>query len=530
MTLRESKGTLRVQYSSKNASRANRFISLCGGVFFFFIICLMVFFQDKLSFAYSQPYLAKNIILFAISIAFIFIVVLISKQIRWIPKPYVWRAFLAVYFSFLLMAQILFVRSVWYWPGFDVANVYSKAQQIAQGSEFDKSYFRGCPNNAPITILQSILLWIAIKVGLPVPYAVLPYAGALISNISLLLSVLCAEKITHSKMAGIWALLLGTTWTAFSMLITIPYTDIFALLFPVLALYIFLSNIHLYAKWFLISLVSFFGASIKPTVIIFLVALLMLRGIHALKTGKWTWKKIGRIALLGAMVALGALPGTVWQTQSTVFMAGTATPQEQLSETHYLMMGMNGDTYGGYAQADVLFSQAYTDLADRRAANIQRAWERLSSRSIVENVDFFTIKAYKAFSDGMLAANKSFLVVEIPNRADRLSDFLRRVVYTRGNLHSLYVTVEQGIWIGILLLCMLATVLKRGDQSITALLSLTLLGLAAYQLLFEVWPRYIYLYSPLFIILASLGLDKLRMSKAQHDENKDARPNQLLGI
>ena len=35
-----------------------------------------------------------------------------------------------------------------------------------------------------------------------------------------------------------------------------------------------------------------------------------------------------------------------------------------------------------------------------------------------------------------------------------------------------------------------------------------MIGLTAYLLLFEVWPRYLFLYAPFFVILASLAFDK----------------------
>ena len=41
------------------------------------------------------------------------------------------------------------------------------------------------------------------------------------------------------------------------------------------------------------------------------------------------------------------------------------------------------------------------------------------------------------------------------------------------------------------------------------LAALSLLGLTAYQLLFEVWPRYLFLYAPLFLVLALLGVEKM---------------------
>ncbi len=486
----------------------NRAIAIITGLFFSVVLCFMLFAQDYFSAYYPQSYLIGNLLLFPIALAFTLLYIFIIRHIRWQPKHIRFRGWLALYFPLLLLAQLIFIRKVWYYPGFDVYTVYTSAQLIADGGKPVVDYFRLCPNNASITVLQALLLWIAQKFGMSVPYVVLPYTGALLANLALLFCVLCVAKITPNRAARLGALLLGTVWIVFSMLTAVPYTDIFSILFPVLALYLYLSSLRTPLKWLLISFTCFIGASIKPTVLIFLIALVIFSVIQSLTSGSWSWKRIRRIAVLCLVVLLGALPGMIWQNQATQYMAGSAQPQEQLSETHYLMLGMNGDTYGGHSPEDVAFSSSFSNLADRQKANLQKAWERFSSRTFIENTHFFSVKAYKAFSDGMMAADQSFLMLETPARTDALSQFLRRVFYKKGDLHTLLSTFEQGVWIGILLLCIFAMFAGR-QRKITALLSLTLLGVAAYLLLFEVWPRYIFLYAPFFVILSSLGLEQL---------------------
>lgn len=492
-----------------------RTISIVTGIFFTIVICFMIFAQDYFSSYYSQSYRIGNAWLFFLATGCIFLFVIIVKRMRWKARRIRFLGWLGIYFPLLLIAQMVFIRSVWYYPGFDVVNIYTNAQLMAEGGTPAGDYFRLCPNNASITVLQVLPLWIALKLGLAVPYAVLPYVGAMLANLTLLFSVLCVAKITPNRAARLGALLLGTTWIAFSMLITVPYTDIFSILFPVLALYLYLSSLRALPKWFFISFTCFLGESMKPTVMIFFIALVIFAAIQSFTSGKWTGKRVRRIGLLCLIIVLGALPGILWQTQSTVFMAGSAKPQEQLSKTHYLMLGMNGETYGGHSPDDVAFSTSYTNLADREKANLQRAWDRFSNRGFGRNVHFFSVKAYKAFSDGMMAADQSFLMLEIPTRTDALSVFLRRIFYKKGDLHTVLTTVEQGIWIGILALCVFAMFFGR-RRKITGLLSLTLLGLAAYLLLFEVWPRYIFLYAPFFVILASLGLERLSSSKGNN--------------
>ena len=39
-------------------------------------------------------------------------------------------------------------------------------------------------------------------------------------------------------------------------------------------------------------------------------------------------------------------------------------------------------------------------------------------------------------------------------------------------------------------------------------LTLALLGATAYLLLFEVWPRYLFVFAPLYVLLAAMALDR----------------------
>lgn len=161
--------------------------------------------------------------------------------------------------------------------GWDVAYVYGTAEELARGQALSNAdYFSLCPNNAPLTLLQAIPLWVAVKLGLAVPFVVLPYLDAVLLNLTAYLCLLCVRRLTSSRFAQGLALAVATAWIAVSPYLLYPYTDTYSILFPVLALYLYLSCHRPALKWFLISLVCFFGGSIKPTVLIFLIALVLL--------------------------------------------------------------------------------------------------------------------------------------------------------------------------------------------------------------------------------------------------------------
>ncbi len=470
------------------------------------VLGLVTLGQASFSFAYSQNALLPNIALLLLAAAMLALLAVL--RVRFAARPYpvgFWRRLPFVWAALLLIVQLVVARSVWFYPGWDVQSVYEAAGQIATGQPFNGDYFRLCPNNAPLTLLLAVPLWAAGRLGLAVPYAVLTYTGELMVNLACLFAALCVWRLTPSRFSRLGTLFLGTFWIALSLTATVPYTDAFSILFPALALYLWLRVKKQFVKWLAVSFVCFFGASIKPTALIFLLALLLVSVLGALRRGSWNrawWRRAGAVCLA---VALGAAPAALWQVMTTAYLAGSAQPQEQLSETHYLMLGMNGETYGGHSPEDVAYSSSFPTLALRRQANLARAWERVSGRTFGQNLFFFSVKAYKAFSDGSLAANQSYLTLSKPARGDALSRFLRAVYYKNGALNPLWTTFSQLMWMGVLLLCLAALFGRAGRNRVTAALALTLFGALCYLLLFEVWPRYLYLFTPLFTVLAALG-------------------------
>lgn len=351
------------------------------------------------------------------------------------------------------------------------------------------------------------------------PFVVLPYLDAVLLNLTAYFTVRCAQRITPSRWARGFAAAVSILWIALSPYVLYPYTDTWAVLFPVLAIYAWLTVRRPALRWGLVSLACFAGAAVKPTVLIVLIALGLLglcRFLGRRDFSAAAWKRA--LAVLAALV-LGAVPGQVFQRASTAYLAGSAVPQEQLSETHYLMLGMNGETYGGHSPDDVAFSQSFESLADRQRANLQRAWERVCEKGLWGNVRFFTIKLYKAYADGSFAANSSFLDLEIPRRTDTLSTFVRSLYHHRGSLNPLCHTLAQGLWLAVLALCAVAAFARRRRPEAQAL-TLAILGATAYLLLFEVWPRYLFVFAPLYVLLATMALDRPLFARAGEKRQK----------
>lgn len=486
-------------------------LSVLTGVGFMGILLLLMLRQQAWRECYTNLSLLSNAVLYPI--ALLMGVGLLWLNVRWKKETDASRErrqlwLMRALFLLTLGVQFLIARCCWYKMGWDVATVYTTAEELARGSALtDPDYFQLCPNNASLTILHLIPLWVAVRIGLGVPFVVLPYVDCILLNLSAYLTVRCVQTLTSNRVARCFALVLSIGWIALSPYILYPYSDTFSILFPVLALYVWLRVKKPFAKALLISLSCFLGAAVKPTVLIVLIAMAILALCRFLQKRDFSGDALKRLVAVVAAVFLGMLPGRLFQQACTVYLTGSATPQGQLSETHYLMLGMNGVTYGGHSVGDVEFSQSFDTLNARRSANLQRAWERLSQRSLKENLHFFAVKAYKAYADGSFASHSSFLELEVPKRTDSLSQFLRSLYHKRGTLMPYCQTLVQTLWLMVLTLCAYAAIRLR-EHAAASLLALTLLGLTAYLLLFEVWPRYLFLYAPFFVILSALAFEK----------------------
>lgn len=479
-----------------------------SGAVFIGILVLLVAGQPWLETFYQNRSLLNNLLLWIPAMILPEILRLIGSKLK---KPEVDHERRSLWltravFALVLIAQFVVARACWYKMGWDISVVYTTAEELAYGQALSHpDYFQLCPNNAPLTILQFIPMWVAVKIGLAVPFVVLPYIDAVLLNLSAYFLVRCVQMLTKNRIARGFSMAVAVGWIAMSPYILYPYTDTFAILFPILALYAFLRVRNPVLKAFAVSGLCFMGACVKPTVLIVLIALAILSACEFFARKDFSGKAWLRVLAVLAAVIVGMLPGKLFQDHTTAYLAGEATPQGQLCETHYLMLGMNGETYGGHSPADVEFSTSFETLSERRAANIRRAWERVTERSLWENVKFFSVKAYKAYADGSFAAHSSFLELEVPRRTDTLSTFLRDFYYEDGSFMPYCQTAAQCLWLMILLLCARSCIRLRKNPAV-AVLALTLLGVTAYLLLFEVWPRYLFLYAPLFVVLASLAL------------------------
>lgn len=122
-------------------------------------------------------------------------------------------------------------------------------------------------------------------------------------------------------------------------------------------------------------------------------------------------------------------------------------------------------------------------------------------------------KLLTVYCDGTFAwgMEGGFYVQVVDNVNTCMTPFLKSIYYSDGSRHEVFKLTEQFVWITILILAFASGLIKQTEENRTELsiLMLTIVGLNVFEMLFEVRARYLFLYTPIYCILATLGCENM---------------------
>lgn len=268
------------------------------------------------------------------------------------------------------------------------------------------------------------------------------------------------------------------------------------------------------------------GFLIKPTVIILLVALAMSYGILVMvkseKVATYLMRPLG-VSLLLFILMIG---GFKYCIEGRIIDDQKAVEAMQLSADHFMAMGsLRGlPPYteckrGGYC------TRMIHDLATRQDLDTrEERWEyhaNLLKDSILTDfpvgyVGFALDKLSRSFGDGSFGVWTEGMLEQEYLVKLRANELLREFFIHNGRYLGTSHLIWQSVWLAILTLSLIALIselmksVRYKKVSFLVLgFAIAIIGLACYQVIFESRARYIFLYLPLFIILATWGLSVL---------------------
>ncbi len=176
----------------------------------------------------------------------------------------------------------------------------------------------------------------------------------------------------------------------------------------------------------------------------------------------------------------------------------------QFSMLHFIAMGLNEKTQGIYNGQDV---EDTINLGNEQ--NIDKIKERMSGRSFKEHLDFYAKKSLINFNDGSFAwGQEGSFFLNVKESLNPITLFIQKTFSYHGN-DTKYFIVVQILWLTVLFLLPFILLKNASSENILVLM-LAIIGISLFLTIFEARARYLYCYSPIFIVAAAKGLFNIK--------------------
>ncbi len=417
----------------------------------------------------------------------------------------------------IIFGIILFFTTYHYYfsNGWDAGFIVEEAQKIAHGEyqNLQHYYFSRCSNNVFITVLFSFVIRFGELIGIGNAYyylvafqcGIYAYSGFLTFCIA---DILCKKKQNAVLAWGLYIILVECSpWVA------VPYTDVTAIFFLVTIMYLYCTGRHK----FLLGGMLIMGGYIKPQIIIVAIAIVIVYGLESIKNIRQTVKELLPI-IYGILVGFIIIKGCVAVSHIEV------NSQKELGIPHYLMLGLNEERSGVFIEKDLIFSESFSTKKERNAANLQEAGKRIQEMGAKGFGQHIIKKIMTIYDDGSFAwkTEGSFIVEKFYSGNSKIREFFWSIYFPDGEHYSQFLNVMQTIWLGVLFFTGGALLGKQKDKKLLVC-GLTIIGLTLFELLFEPRARHLFIFIPIYVILASSSWeiisDKIQTLRVKKNDN-----------
>ena len=440
------------------------------------------------------------------------------KKVKEISKK---KFLLAAFIIFLLtiLYQIFLIRYYYFITGWDVYNVFyfgknyvSTPDLFALSDDGMYTYLSVYPNNLFLCRLFCLIGVITKAQNL---YKVLMFINIFIVDLTaiVLLRIMNNYKVgRNSKLLG---LLFYMVLIGISPWILVPYTDTLVIIIPALILYNYSKEKKRGINYVIIGLALVLGYLLKPTTVIIGIAIAILELIKLIdklinkEFNKEIFKKYLYVII---MIIIGVGIGIISNARLEKQIPYDVDENHSMTIYHYLMMGLNKETDGGFNHGDFWGSIDHYGVEEKKEYNIS-TWKQR-----VKEVDFNFLSRKLAYNynDGTFAweGEGEFYFGGFEIRDQKTYEKLASFYQKEGDKYYIFSNIYQVIWIMLLLTCFISIIRNKINEKST-LLYLTIIGHTLFLMIFEARARYLIIYLPVFITIASCAFNYLRK-----EENK----------
>lgn len=196
--------------------------------------------------------------------------------------------------------------------------------------------------------------------------------------------------------------------------------------------------------------------------------------------------------------------------------------QYQYPITHWVMMGLKG--VGSFDQAESTFTNSAGNYDEKQEANLEVIQQRLSDYGFGGMCKHLFDKAMFTWNDGSYWISHHIY----NNTGDR--NFLHEFVLMNGRAYGVFYCISSGMQIVILLMfCItsLYSVIKPRCDHMT-LIRILIFGIALFLLVWETRSRYLFNFTPLFLIVAAQGMILSAKAFGRYVEKRRLRKTELM--
>ncbi|MBF4994385.1 glycosyltransferase family 39 protein [Arthrobacter gandavensis] len=436
-------------------------------------------------------------------------------------------ALLALFFAGFFVLQVRIGFAVRVQPGWDAQAILDSAAGLATGSiaNLEPGYFTSFSNNLTLTLGLTEYFRLALLLGTTDLLFAAVVLNCIVLTLGAVLTYIVARRV-GGEAAALFTLLPSTVFVLLSPWIMVAYSDALGLIFPILLFYLYLVQAGA-GRWWLkggvqasLGIIAVIGYNIKPTIIIvlFAIAAVALLGSAAKRrTRRELVSALAGTAVVVASYTAGSyvLPALINSSDKVTF--DVRENEQTFPAAHYLNMGAQAQNgkfnplYGAWYGPDV-GATASMPVEERTTRNLESYLARVDAMGASGYISFLSNKFTWFMGDGSFfvwgegsAASHPFIA------EDATSQKMQSYYGYHGENYAWLIGLWQVAWFVVLGLLSLPLVSRRPGLFTrhATIMRVALLGLFVFLLLFEARSRYLYLYMPFFIVLASLSASVL---------------------
>lgn len=486
------------------------------------IVAVVLLYYADTSFYFKIDFLLPQSVLLALGMAFVLGLTWLHRREKGSGKPAGRAAWLRklLPWAALFAFQAVVCYHVYALPGMDANIVLSAAYDLATGDGYIKpEYYSTYPNNAFLTLVYGGVMKLTCCV-----FGKLGFARCVLVVILLQCALCCAagmltqrvaREMTGSSAFARLAALVFVALVGISPWLTYPYSDSMGLIFPVMTFALYQRSgraRHDGLCWLLIGLCVLTGYLIKPQTAIAGIAIGLLELVRMLDGRDWR-RGLRRVGTLLAVVLLGAGPVFGALVSLTPI---EIEPGKSVGLAHYLAMGQNEAHNGTYCAEDVIEAMGMEDAAQRRQALLFKARDRVLAMGPDGLRDHLIKKTLANYADGTFSwggdcTGRDYYREVLEEKDAVLSPVLRDSIdFVDGRIYPYFKTALHAVWLGLLACSLLSPLAWRalqrepGGDALCAML-LAIIGLTAYEWIFEAQSRYLFTFAPVYVIVGLAG-------------------------